>query len=145
MTFDASKLKNELKSAATLSRQFSRMTAPAFTDAASRGQSLSSTLRKALKSRSPIAFARGGILTGASHFALPSGRMGLAGEAGPEAVLPLQRGPDGRLGVSTGASRQRPIQVTFNISTPDVEGFRRSQGQISAQILRVLQDGKRNL
>jgi len=44
-------------------------------------------------------FADGGILNSATPFTF-GGRMGVAGEAGPEGVLPLRRGRDGRLGVT---------------------------------------------
>jgi len=66
------------------------------------------------------------------------------GEAGPEAIMPLARGADGRLGVrSEGGGR--PVSVVMNISTPDVEGFQRSQSQIAAQVTRVMARGRRNL
>src|SRR5438874_886747 len=45
-------------------------------------------------------FAKGGVIAAPSFFPLGASRVGLAGEAGPEAVLPLARGPDGRLGVA---------------------------------------------
>lgn len=86
-------------------------------------------------------FARGGVVTSATAFPL-RGAIGLVGEAGPEAILPLARGAHGRLGVSLeGAAR--PIQVTMNIATPDVESFRRSQGQVAAQVNRLLARGRR--
>ncbi|HHL22093.1 MAG TPA: phage tail tape measure protein, partial [Aliiroseovarius sp.] len=71
------------------------------------------------------------------------GGLGLMGEAGPEAIMPLARGPDGRLGVRGGGGR--PVNITMNISTPDVEGFRRSQGQIATQMARAIARGQRNL
>jgi phage-related minor tail protein len=86
-------------------------------------------------------FAQGGVVTGATTFAMRGG-TGLMGEAGPEAVLPLARGPGGKLGVSANGSA-RPINVTMNVTTPDVESFRRSQGQIAAQVSRALSRGKR--
>lgn len=44
-----------------------------------------------------IPFASGGVISSPSYF--PLGRnIGLAGEAGAEAILPLQRSADGRLG-----------------------------------------------
>lgn len=45
------------------------------------------------------AFARGGVVDGPTLFPMASG-MGLMGEAGPEAVMPLRRGAGGRLGVA---------------------------------------------
>ena len=44
------------------------------------------------------AFARGGVVNGPTTFPFANG-IGLMGEAGPEAILPLQRGPNGELGV----------------------------------------------
>ncbi len=64
------------------------------------------------------------------------------GEAGPEAIMPLARGTDGKLGVRAGGGG-RPVNVVMNISTPDVQGFRRSQSQIAAQMGRVLGSGQR--
>ena len=64
------------------------------------------------------------------------------GEAGPEAIMPLSRGPDGRLGVRSQGGGG--VSVVMNIQTPDVEGFRRSQGQIAAQLGRVIGRGGRN-
>lgn len=43
-------------------------------------------------------FARGGVVSRPMIFPLARG-IGLVGEAGPEAILPLRRGADGRLGV----------------------------------------------
>jgi phage-related minor tail protein len=42
-------------------------------------------------------FAFGGIIGTPTYFPMQPGAIGLAGEAGPEAILPLARGPDGRL------------------------------------------------
>lgn len=71
------------------------------------------------------------------------GGQGLVGEAGPEAIMPLRRGPDGKLGVAA-AGGGRSVNVTFNIQTPDVAGFQRSQSQIAAQMARVMARGERN-
>lgn len=87
-------------------------------------------------------FAKGGIIAGPSAFPLRGG-VGLAGEAGAEAILPLRRGADGRLGVAAAASA--PVQVTVNISTPDLGSFQRSQSQIAAMMVRAVERGRRNL
>ena len=52
-------------------------------------------------------FAMGGIVDKPTMFAYANGgtgRFGLMGEAGPEAIMPLKRGPDGKLGVQASGS-----------------------------------------
>lgn len=87
-------------------------------------------------------FAKGGVISQATAFPMRGG-MGLMGEAGPEAIMPLSRGPDGRLGVRA-AGGGGAVNVSFNIQTPDVAGFQRSQSQIAAQMGRLLSQGNRN-
>ena len=82
------------------------------------------------------AFANRGVVNGPTTFPMRGG-IGLMGEAGPEAIMPLTRGAHGRLGVQASGSGSG-AQVVVNISTPDVEGFRRSQTQIASQVSRAL-------
>ena len=88
-----------------------------------------------------LPFAKGGVVSGATSFPMRGGQ-GLMGEAGPEAIMPLARGPDGRLGVQSAGGR--PVTVVMNITTPDVQGFQRSQTQVAAQVSRALARGQRN-
>lgn len=87
-------------------------------------------------------FAKGGVVSQPTGFAMRGG-SGLMGEAGPEAVMPLVRGPDGKLGVQTQGGG-RPVTVVMNIQTPDVQAFQRSQSQLAAQAQRMLARGQRN-
>lgn len=87
-------------------------------------------------------FASGGVVSGPVTFPMRGG-MGLMGEAGAEAIMPLARGSDGRLGVRA-AGGGRPVTVVMNIQTPDVQGFQRSQSQIAAQAARAMARGQRN-
>lgn len=89
-----------------------------------------------------LPFAQGGVVSGPVAFPLRGGTTGLMGEAGPEAILPLSRGADGKLGVRGGGGRA--VNVVFNITTPDLGGFQRSQSQIAAQMQRLLAQGQRN-
>ncbi len=89
------------------------------------------------------AFANGGIVNGPTTFPMRGG-MGLMGEAGPEAIMPLTRGADGKLGVQANGGGGRSAPIVVNISTPDVEGFRRSQSQIAAQMSRALGRSQRS-
>ena len=65
-----------------------------------------------------VPFAKGGLVNSPTIFpyaAGGTGKFGLMGEAGPEAILPLRRGPDGRLGVeNTGASRMNAAMSRYS-------------------------------
>jgi phage-related minor tail protein len=87
-------------------------------------------------------FASGGVIGTPTYFPLMQGGVGLAGEAGPEAIMPLARGPDGKLGV---AGRGGGNSVTIQIATPDLESFRRSENYITGQIARAVSRGQRSL
>ena len=89
-----------------------------------------------------VPFATGGIVSGPVAFPMRGG-IGLMGEAGPEAILPLGRGADGRLGVRAEGGG-RGVTVVMNVTTPNVEGFQRSRTQIAAQLGRALSRGQRN-
>jgi len=86
-------------------------------------------------------FASGGIVSSPTTFPMQGG-TGLMGEAGPEAIMPLRRGPDGRLGVA--ASNSAPT-VNVTINTPDAESFQRSRTQVAATLARAVDRGRRNL
>ena len=51
------------------------------------------------------------------------------GEAGPEAIMPLARGPDGKLGVRNSGGG-RAVNVVMNITTPDVQGFAAARARL---------------
>jgi phage-related minor tail protein len=87
-------------------------------------------------------FAAGGVIGTPSYFPLANGGVGLAGEAGPEAIMPLTRGPDGRLGVAGNGGGN---SITIQIATPDLDSFRRSESYITGQIARAVARGQRSL
>jgi len=91
----------------------------------------------------PVPFASGGVISSPVTFPLAGGRMGLAGERGAEAIMPLARGPDGRLGVA--AQGGGGVSVTLNVTTPDAESFRRSEAQVATMVARAVALGQRNL
>ncbi len=118
------------------------------------GQALGGALANGLNGLLPFAdggsfaqgrvmpFARGGIVSSATAFPMRGG-TGLMGEAGPEAIMPLRRGPDGSLGVAAQGGGGA-VTVNMNISSPDVQGFRQSRSQVAAEMSRALSRGTRN-
>jgi len=96
------------------------------------------------------AFANGGtfsnsIVSSPTLFKFASG-TGMMGEAGPEAIMPLKRGPDGKLGVAAsggGASQSTVINISINATVGDVAsksdveaGMRATANNIVAKIQR---------
>ncbi|UJW85520.1 phage tail tape measure protein [Devosia sp. SL43] len=84
-------------------------------------------------------FAKGGVIATPSFFPMGNG-LGLAGEAGPEAIMPLARGSDGRLGVAGGGGA---VNVTFNVTASDARSFAASEAELSAMLLRAVKRGAR--
>ena len=79
-----------------------------------------------------MAFASGGVVNAPTPFTFGTNRLGVMGEAGPEAVLPLKRGSNGQLGVQM-SGMGRPVQVINNFT---IQGSvdRRTQQQIGAEV-----------
>ena len=82
------------------------------------------------------AFANGGIVNGPTLFPMNGSQTGLMGEAGPEAIMPLSRGKNGKLGVQTGVGGG----ATLTIIAP--EGFSVQQrGEIQGIAVQVTSEG----
>ena len=62
------------------------------------------------------AYADGGIVGGPTTFGMAGGKTGLMGEAGPEAIMPLSRGSNGKLGVQMEGGGGGDTYVTNNYS-----------------------------
>ena len=61
----------------------------------------------------------GGIINRQTMFPMESGSVGIAGEAGPEAILPLSRGSNGELGVQGVGD----VNINFTINAVDSKGI----------------------
>jgi TP901 family phage tail tape measure protein len=88
-------------------------------------------------------YAVGGVVNSPTLFPMASGNVGLMAEAGAEAIMPLTRMPDGKLGVSSqgegGATKN--VIVNMNITTDDADSFRKSK----KQVLRDMRKGLRGV
>jgi len=72
-----------------------------------------------------VPYAKGGIVGSPTLFKYASGgadRFGLMGEAGPEAIMPLRRGANGKLGVEASGSSMGNITVNVDASGSSVQG-----------------------
>lgn len=85
-----------------------------------------------------IPFANGGVVSSPTLFPM-SGATGLMGEAGPEAIMPLKRGPDGKLGVQVNGGGEPPVIInqTFNFSANGDESVKKIIAQAAPQIAQM--------
>ena len=88
-------------------------------------------------------FAKGGVVSAPSYFPMAGG-TGLMGEAGPEAIMPLARGSDGRLGVAAGGGGGAAMNITFNVTASDAASFRKSEAQITGMLAQAVTRGARS-
>lgn len=87
------------------------------------------------------AFANGGVVNSPTMFRFADGgtmRNGLMGEAGPEAIIPLKRGRDGKLGVAGGSS-STSITVNVDASGSNVQGSDQQASQLGRAIAAAVQ------
>jgi tape measure domain-containing protein len=86
-----------------------------------------------------IPFAKGGIVNSPTLFPFAKG-VGLMGEAGPEAIMPLTRGPGGQLGVSNfGGSGDVNVVVNVDAKGSSVEGNEQGANQLGRVISAAVQ------
>jgi len=62
------------------------------------------------------AYADGGVVGGPTFFPMSGGKTGLMGEAGPEAIMPLKRGANGKLGVQVEGNSGGDVNIVQNFS-----------------------------
>lgn len=80
-----------------------------------------------------VPFAYGGVVNRPTLFPMANG-MGLMGEAGPEAIMPLRRGRGGRLGVESAGGGATNVNVSVDASGSAVEG----NGDQAAQLGKAI-------
>ena len=83
-----------------------------------------------------IPFASGGVVSSPTVFPMANGGVGLMGEAGPEAIMPLSRGANGKLGVKSSGGGD-----TFNTYNTFTGGV--TQADLGAILPRVVEASKR--
>lgn len=89
-----------------------------------------------------VPFANGGVVGGPTVFPMAGGKTGLMGEAGPEAIMPLKRGKDGKLGVSVdGQSDTVVVNNHFNFAANGDDSVKRIIVQSMPQITEAAKAG----
>ncbi len=85
-----------------------------------------------------IPFASGGVVSSPTNFGMSGGRTGLMGEAGPEAIMPLKRSKDGKLGVQAeGGAGDVIIHQNFNFQANGDDSVKKIIAQAAPQIAQM--------
>ena len=82
------------------------------------------------------AYADGGVIGGPTTFPMSGGKTGLMGEAGPEAIMPLKRGSNGKLGVQMegGGGDNIVINQSFNFQANGDDSVKKLIAQAAPKI-----------
>jgi lambda family phage tail tape measure protein len=80
-----------------------------------------------------VPYAMGGIVNKPTLFPMANG-AGLMGEAGPEAIMPLRRGANGKLGVEASGGAMGNITVNVDAAGSSVEGDASQANQLGKAI-----------
>lgn len=92
----------------------------------------------AFKNGNVIPYAKGGVVSKPTIFPMANGGTGLMGEAGAEAVMPLRRMSNGRLGVEAENNNGKAVNVNiYNQSGANVETRKRDDGSMDIFIRKV--------
>ena len=84
------------------------------------------------------AYANGGVVGGPTYFPMSGGKTGLMGEAGPEAIMPLKRGANGKLGVQMeGGGQNVVVNQSFNFSANGDDSVKKIIAQAAPQIANM--------
>jgi lambda family phage tail tape measure protein len=104
--------------------------------------SIFSAKGNAFGSSGVIPFAKGGVVDRPTVFPFAKG-TGVMGEAGPEAILPLKRGPGGRLGVESAGGGTTIHQVNNFASGVDRAEQERFAAQIKRETVAAISEARR--
>jgi len=85
-----------------------------------------------------VPYADGGVVGSPTTFPMAGGRTGLMGEAGPEAIMPLKRGKNGKLGVQAeGGAGDVIIHQNFNFQANGDESVKKIIAQQAPAIANM--------
>ena len=92
------------------------------------------------------AYADGGVVGSPTLFPMAGGKTGLMGEAGPEAIMPLKRGANGKLGVQMegGGGDNVVINQSFNFQANGDDSVKKIIAQAAPQIAQMTKNSMLN-
>ncbi len=112
--------------------------------AASDAAFLASAKGNVFNSGNVVPFATGGVFSAPTFFPMKGGKTGLLGEAGPEAILPLARGADGKLGIKGGGfGGGQNLNITVNVQGGSAPDVRRAAAQGAREAMGFLSNAQR--
>ena len=87
-----------------------------------------------------VKYRKGGIVNSPTMFAYGGSNLGIMGEAGPEAILPLKRGRGGKLGVIAQGGGGANVTVNVDASNSSVSGDDDSSRELGEALAAAIQN-----
>ena len=86
-----------------------------------------------------VPYRKGGVVNSPTYFKYGGSNLGIMGEAGPEAIMPLKRGRGGKLGVVAQGGGAGNITVNVDAGGSTVEGDQNAGRQLGEVIASAIQ------
>jgi len=86
-----------------------------------------------------VPYRKGGVVNSPTYFKYGGSNLGIMGEAGPEAIMPLKRGRGGKLGVIAQGGGAANINVNVDASGSSVEGDESAGRKLGEVIATAIQ------
>ena len=86
-----------------------------------------------------IPYRKGGVVDSPTYFKYGGSNLGILGEAGAEAIMPLKRNKEGKLGVISSGGMSTTVNVSVNANSTSVEGEYDKSKQLGKVVAAAIQ------
>ena len=87
-----------------------------------------------------VPYRKGGVINSPTMFKYGGNNLGIAGEAGPESIMPLKRGSDGKLGVISHGGKGANVVVNVDASGSSVQGDDQNAAELGRMLSSAIEE-----
>ena len=87
-----------------------------------------------------VPYRKGGVINSPTMFKYGGSNLGVMGEAGPESIMPLKRGSDGKLGVISHGGKGANVVVNVDASGSSVQGDDQNAAELGRMLSSAIEE-----